>query len=102
MTDLVTETLILIDDIYPPTAKAVEHRQMLTKASNAPATELPYYVAQFSLMLTLMENVTNSRDAKEMRGHVFKASVAFTVALGMLNQALGIITAEKKPEGVVH
>jgi hypothetical protein len=103
MSALLTETLDLIDEIYPPTKKAVQHREMLIAASHAPFNELPYYTAQLSLMLTLLDNITASRSVDEMRGHVFKASVAFTVALGMLNQALGIITADNtETEGVVH
>lgn len=88
MSGLTDETLVLLDELYPPTQKAIDQRQMLIDVSKAPSNELPYYVAQLSIMLTLIENLTSARTTKEMREHVFQASVAFTVALGLMNAAL--------------
>lgn len=103
MTDLVADTLALMDDIYSPTDKAVRHRKLLADAADAPEVELPYYVAQLSLMLTLMENLSTSKTIDEMREHIFRASLAFTLALGLLNHSLGIVTNDAPPEeGVVH
>ena len=97
---VVDETLDLLDGLYEPTKRAIEHRRRLVLASDAPEVELSYYAAQLSLMLTLLEHLTDSKTLAEMREHTFRATVAFTIALGLMNHALGILTDDTK--GVVH
>jgi len=94
MTDLIKETLELVDDLYPPTDGAVRLREMLREASLAPETELPFYVAQLSLLISLLENLTDAKTLDEMRGHTFRAQVALEVTTGLLRYGFNV-TAEE-------
>lgn len=89
MIDLISSTLMLIDAIYEPTADAIEHRETLAVTATASETELPFYVAQLSIALTLLDNLETCRSLAEVREHAFRANLAFTVALGSLRQTLG-------------
>ena len=99
------DVLALMDEIYPPTAQAIEHRNFLIAASKAPADELPYFAAQLSVMLTLLDHLTGTKaDSQhpekwlgELIGHAFQANVAFSLSIGMMRAAI-----EKPKEGVVN
>lgn len=93
MTDLITEALDLVDDLYPPTDGAVRLRKLLCDASRAPETEIGFYAAQLSLLISLLENLTDARTLDEMRGHTFRAQVALEVTTGLLRHGFNI-TAE--------
>jgi hypothetical protein len=91
--------LELIDAAYPPTEKAVEHREHLIAASNAPDDELPYYVAQLSVMLTHFDRVAEcgrgAKNAEEWLGKLLEESVAanlaFSIAIGLMRASIGIL-----------
>jgi len=90
VTARVQEILALMDELYEPTEQAIEHRNFLIAASKAPENEIPYYAAQLSVMLTLLDNLTNCKSLGEMMGHAFQANVAFSLTIGMMQAALDI------------
>lgn len=94
MIDLIAETLELVDRIYPPTDKAVRLRNMLRESSRAPETELSFYVAQLSLLITLTDNLSASRSPDEMVAQVFEARVAIALILGLLRHGFNTPTEE--------
>ena len=90
MMDLIDSTLATIDRIYEPSDRAVRFRELLIMSSLAPAGELPYYVAQVSITLTLLDHLDSCRNLEAMRKNAFQANLAFAVTTGLMSEALGI------------